>query len=208
MIAVQPGPRMLPSGRGRLTSAAMATIAITGSAGGIGRATRARLEAGRSPGDRRRRARRRGDRRPLDAEGRAAMVEAVTDGCDGVLDGLVAGAGVMDDALAIQVNYFGAVATLEGLRPALARGTDASADRDQLELDRPPHPVCPKASSTPASPATRRGHASSPRAATRRGTRGRSSRWRAGSAATRSPTTGSVRASASTRSPPASSTRP
>ena len=105
----------------------MATIAITGSAGGIGRATRARLEqhGHRVIGV---------DVRDAEviadlstAEGRAAMVEAVTTACDGVLDGLVAGAGVMDDALAIQVNYFGAVATLEGLRPALARGTDASA---------------------------------------------------------------------------------
>ena len=61
------------------------------------------------------------------SDGRAAMVDAVTEACGGVLDGLVAGAGVMDDALAIQVNYFGAVATLDGLRPALARGTDASA---------------------------------------------------------------------------------
>jgi hypothetical protein len=33
----------------------------------------------------------------------------------------------MDDRLAVPVNYFGAVATLEGLRPLLARGTDPSA---------------------------------------------------------------------------------
>jgi NAD(P)-dependent dehydrogenase (short-subunit alcohol dehydrogenase family) len=105
----------------------MATIAITGSAGGIGRATRARLERDghRVIGV---------DVRDAEviadlstSEGRAAMVDAVTEACGGVLDGLVAGAGVMDDALAIQVNYFGAVATLDGLRPALARGTDASA---------------------------------------------------------------------------------
>jgi NAD(P)-dependent dehydrogenase (short-subunit alcohol dehydrogenase family) len=105
----------------------MATIAITGSAGGIGRATRERLE--------------RDGHRVIgvdvrdseviadlsSAEGRATMVEAVTDAAGGVLDGVVAGAGVMDDALAIQVNYFGAVATLEGLRPLLARGTNPSA---------------------------------------------------------------------------------
>jgi NAD(P)-dependent dehydrogenase (short-subunit alcohol dehydrogenase family) len=105
----------------------MATIAITGSAGGIGRATRARLERDghRVIGV---------DVRDAEviadlstSEGRAAMVDAVTEACGGALDGLVAGAGVMDDALAIQVNYFGAVATLDGLRPALARGTNASA---------------------------------------------------------------------------------
>jgi NAD(P)-dependent dehydrogenase (short-subunit alcohol dehydrogenase family) len=105
----------------------MATIAITGAAGGIGRATRSRLE--------------RDGHRVIgvdvaDAEvvadlstptGRDAMVAAVADACGGALDGLVAGAGTMDDALAIPVNYFGAVATLEGLRPLLARGTEPSA---------------------------------------------------------------------------------
>jgi NAD(P)-dependent dehydrogenase (short-subunit alcohol dehydrogenase family) len=105
----------------------MATIAITGSAGGIGGATRERLERDghRIIGV---------DVRDAEviadlssAEGRAAMVEAVTDAAAGALDGLVAGAGVMDDALAIQVNYFGAVATLEGLRALLARGTNPSA---------------------------------------------------------------------------------
>ena len=113
----------------------MATIAITGAAGGIGRATRARLEADghRVIGV---------DVRDAEviadlstSEGRAAMVEAVTNSCDGVLDGLVAGAGVMDDAFAIQVNYFGAVATLEGLRPALAARHRCECHRDQLELD-------------------------------------------------------------------------
>ena len=107
----------------------MATIAITGSAGGIGAATRALLEAG-------------GHRvigvDVRDAEvvadlstvaGRAAMVAAVTDSCGGVLDGLVAGAGVMGGAgdLVVSINYFGAVATLDGLRPLLARGTNPSA---------------------------------------------------------------------------------
>jgi NAD(P)-dependent dehydrogenase (short-subunit alcohol dehydrogenase family) len=106
----------------------MATICITGSAGGIGAATRARLE---------------GDGHRVvgvdvrDAEviadlstpaGRAAMVDAVTSACGGVLDGLVAGAGIMGEgALVAAINFFGAVATLEGLRPLLERGTDASA---------------------------------------------------------------------------------
>ncbi len=106
----------------------MRTVCITGSASGIGAATRARLEhdGQRVIGV---------DLR--DAEviadlstpaGRDAMVAAVTDQCGGVLDGLVAAAGIMGDTpLVVAINYFGAVATLEGLRPLLARGTDASA---------------------------------------------------------------------------------
>jgi NAD(P)-dependent dehydrogenase (short-subunit alcohol dehydrogenase family) len=45
--------------------------------------------------------------------------------CDGRLDGVVAGAGIMGDdgPLIASVNYFGAVATLDGLRPLLAAGT-------------------------------------------------------------------------------------
>ena len=105
----------------------MATIAITGSAGGIGRATREHLEddGHRVIGV---------DVRDAEviadlstAGGRAAMIDDVTTAADGVLDGLVAGAGVMDDALAVQVNYFGAIASLDGLRPLLARGVNASA---------------------------------------------------------------------------------
>jgi NAD(P)-dependent dehydrogenase (short-subunit alcohol dehydrogenase family) len=104
------------------------TVCITGSAGGIGAATRARLEkeGARVVGV---------DVR--DAEvladlstpaGRDAMVAAVTELCDGVLDGLVAAAGIMgDQPLVVAINYFGAIATLDGLRPLLARGTDASA---------------------------------------------------------------------------------
>jgi len=60
--------------------------------------------------------------------GRDAMVAAVTELCGGVLDGLVAAAGIMgDQPLVVAINYFGAIASLEGLRPLLARGTDASA---------------------------------------------------------------------------------
>jgi NAD(P)-dependent dehydrogenase (short-subunit alcohol dehydrogenase family) len=105
----------------------MATIVITGAAGGIGRATCERLEKDgqRVVGV---------DLRDADVEadlstpaGRTAMVDGVTAACDGTLDGVVAGAGVMDDALAIPVNFFGAVATLTGLRPLLARSDNASA---------------------------------------------------------------------------------
>jgi NAD(P)-dependent dehydrogenase (short-subunit alcohol dehydrogenase family) len=107
----------------------MTTIAITGSAGGIGGATRTRLEAGGA--------------RVIgvdvrDAEviadlgtsaGRAAMVEGVTAACEGALDGVVAAAGVTHDdgRLVTAINYFGAVATLQGLRPLLAGRPGASA---------------------------------------------------------------------------------
>jgi NAD(P)-dependent dehydrogenase (short-subunit alcohol dehydrogenase family) len=107
----------------------MGTICITGSASGIGAATKARLEA-------------RGHRvigvdlRNADVEadlstdeGRAVAVAGVLDRCDGVLDGLVPGAGLSDPhpaPLTAAVNYFGAIATVEGLHPALARGTSAA----------------------------------------------------------------------------------
>jgi NAD(P)-dependent dehydrogenase (short-subunit alcohol dehydrogenase family) len=105
------------------------TIAITGSAGGIGSATRARLEAGgaRVVGVDVRDAEVIADlSRP---EGRAAMVEGVTAACDGALDGLIAAAGITGDdgRLVTAINYFGAVATLEGLRPVLAGRPGAAA---------------------------------------------------------------------------------
>lgn len=109
----------------------MRTIAITGSAGGMGVATRALLES-------------QGHRvigvDIRDAEviadlstsaGRDEMVSAVTTASGGVLDGLVAAAGIAsnggNEELVISINYFGAVATLVGLRPLLASGTDPSA---------------------------------------------------------------------------------
>lgn len=107
----------------------MGTIAVTGSAGGIGGATRARLEAdghrviGVDVGD-----------ADVVADlstpaGRAAMVDGVAAACGGALDGVVAGAGIRSDdgPATVAVNYFGAVATLDGLRPLLARGVGASA---------------------------------------------------------------------------------
>ena len=109
----------------------MGTIAITGSASGIGKATRERLE-------------REGhtvigvDLRDAEViadlttpDGRAAMVDGVTRASGGVLDGLLAGAGVSGRThpgeRVIRLNYFGAMATLAGLRPLLAKGTNASA---------------------------------------------------------------------------------
>lgn len=107
----------------------MATIAITGAAGGIGRATRTRLEADghRVVGI---------DIANTDivadlstAGGRRAMARDVDLACDGVLDGLVAAAGIQGDdgPATVSINYFGAVATLESLRPLLERGTDPAA---------------------------------------------------------------------------------
>ncbi len=108
----------------------METAAVTGSASGIGAAVRARLEKDgfRVIGV---------DLR--DAEvladlstpaGRASAVEGVVAGCDGVLDRLVTCAGLgsnSDPEGVTSVNYFGNVELLDGLRPALERGSHAAA---------------------------------------------------------------------------------
>jgi NAD(P)-dependent dehydrogenase (short-subunit alcohol dehydrogenase family) len=107
----------------------MGTIVITGSAGGIGRATRAVLaaEGHEVIGV---------DVRDAEVEadlstsgGRRAMVREVEDACGGALDGLVVAAGIQGDdgPAVVSVNYFGAIATLEGLRPYLERGENPSA---------------------------------------------------------------------------------
>jgi NAD(P)-dependent dehydrogenase (short-subunit alcohol dehydrogenase family) len=105
------------------------TIVVTGSAGGIGRATRTRLEAD-------------GHRvigvDVRDAEviadlatvsGRAAMIADVAGATGGTIDGLVAAAGIgsVPGEVIVSINYFGAIATLDGLRPMLARGDSAAA---------------------------------------------------------------------------------
>jgi NAD(P)-dependent dehydrogenase (short-subunit alcohol dehydrogenase family) len=107
----------------------MSVVAMTGSAGGMGQAIRHRLESA--------------GRRVIgidqrDAEvvvdlssgpGREAMVAEVTRQCDGVLDGLVVAAGIQsgEASTIVSVNYFGAIATLTGLRPCLANGSEPSA---------------------------------------------------------------------------------
>jgi len=106
----------------------MRTVCITGSAGGIGAATRTRLEkeGARVIGVDVRDAEVIADLSTPD--GRAAMVGGVTEACGGKLDGLVAAAGIMGQVpVVVAVNYFGAIATLEGLRPLLAQGTEPSA---------------------------------------------------------------------------------
>jgi NAD(P)-dependent dehydrogenase (short-subunit alcohol dehydrogenase family) len=106
----------------------MGVVAVTGSAGGIGHATRARLEEDghRVIGVDVRDAEVIADL--SNAAGRAAMVTAVTEQSGGALDGVIAGAGIMGDdgPFIVSVNYFGAVATLEGLRPLLAGGTGSA----------------------------------------------------------------------------------
>lgn len=112
----------------------MGTIAITGSAGGIMSALRTLLEKDghRVIGI---------DIHEADVvvdlsvpASRQAMVDEVTALSGGSLDGVVAGAGITrarpdapgSEGDVVAINYFGAVATLEGLRPLLA---DSSAAR-------------------------------------------------------------------------------
>jgi NAD(P)-dependent dehydrogenase (short-subunit alcohol dehydrogenase family) len=105
------------------------TVALTGSASGIGAATRERLVR---------------DGHAVigvdlhDADvvadlateaGRAAMIAEVDRLSGGVLDGVVACAGVFDatEDRIVATNFFGATATLDGLRPMLERGERPSA---------------------------------------------------------------------------------
>lgn len=108
------------------------TVVVTGSASGMGAATRARLEADdqRVIGV---------DLRDADViadlgslEGRQAAIDAVAAQCGGTLDGLVTWAGVaglthLPGSLLVSVNYFGTVAMHEGLRDLLARGDRPAA---------------------------------------------------------------------------------
>jgi len=95
------------------------TYVITGSASGIGAATTSYL-------------RERGDRviacdlHDADviadlttSEGRAALIDGVTRQSGGKIDGMVANAGGGRPETMLSLNFFGAVATLEGLRPLL-----------------------------------------------------------------------------------------
>ena len=96
------------------------TYAVTGAASGIGAAIAARLREdgarviacdlaeGDVAAD------------LATAEGRAALVEGVTRLAEGRLDGVVANAGGGPAETMVALNFFGAVATLEGLRPLLA----------------------------------------------------------------------------------------
>ncbi|MDD3799104.1 MAG: SDR family oxidoreductase [Novosphingobium sp.] len=100
------------------------TILITGAASGIGRATAALCEAA---GDRVIGADIRDAEIEADlgtAEGRAKLVAEAERLAPGGLDAVLAGAGISKGDMpreTIAINYFGAVATLEGLRPLLAK---------------------------------------------------------------------------------------
>jgi NAD(P)-dependent dehydrogenase (short-subunit alcohol dehydrogenase family) len=96
------------------------TYVVTGSASGIGRACRDAITAAghRVIGV---------DQRGADVladlatpAGREQMVADVTRLTEGRVDAVLSCAGLPRHPLAIPVNYFGAVATLEGLRPLLA----------------------------------------------------------------------------------------
>lgn len=110
----------------------MGTIAVTGAGSGIGAATAARLRADGHEvlGVDLRNAEIEADLST--AVGRDHAVAAVTERCGGVLSGLVTCAGVagMPDrpaSLLVSVNYFGTVALLEGLRPALEAAGESAA---------------------------------------------------------------------------------
>jgi NAD(P)-dependent dehydrogenase (short-subunit alcohol dehydrogenase family) len=108
----------------------MATIAITGAASGIGAATAKLLEdEGHSVIG--------VDQRDAEVQcdlatvaGRTTAVQQVTQLCNGSLDGLVTSAGIggsttAQGGLLVSINYFGTVALLEGLRPALTAAGDS-----------------------------------------------------------------------------------
>lgn len=106
----------------------MRTYVVTGSASGVGAAVAAQVVA-------------QGDRvigvdlRDADvladlstAEGRAHMVAQVLELSGGVVDVVVANAGLSNNSsTTMAVNYYGAIATLEGLRPALAKSSSPRA---------------------------------------------------------------------------------
>ncbi len=109
----------------------MSTTLITGSASGIGAATRdALLAAGHSViGVDLRNADILGDLST--AAGRLAVIAQALARCGGQLDGLVLCAGlgpqVQPASLVTSVNYFGAVELLDGLLPALRNGQNPAA---------------------------------------------------------------------------------
>jgi NAD(P)-dependent dehydrogenase (short-subunit alcohol dehydrogenase family) len=104
------------------------TYVITGSASGIGAATAKRLadKGHRVIGV---------DLHDADVTadlatnaGRVALVEGVRTATGGRLDAIIAGAGISSgDPVTVSINFFGAVATLEGLRPFLTQSAHPRA---------------------------------------------------------------------------------
>lgn len=111
----------------------MGTIAISGSASGIGAATASRL---RAAGHRVIGIDRPGTAVDVEAdlgtaEGRARAIDATVAACGGHLDAAVLAAGLGSRRATpdiVRVNYFGAVALAEGLRPCLTAAGDATGD--------------------------------------------------------------------------------
>ena len=101
------------------------TVVVTGAASGIGKATAELLQ---SRGDTVIGVDLKGSDINVDlttADGRTALVQQVRERSGGTIDGILAIAGLAHPIPAtVAVNFFGMVATLEGLRPLLA-GSDA-----------------------------------------------------------------------------------
>lgn len=101
------------------------TIVVTGAGSGIGKATAQRL---RDKGDQIIGIDLQGSDIDADLstpEGVAAMSDAVREHSAGHIDGIIANAGsAAQEAWIVRINYFGAVRTIEALRPLLA-GSDA-----------------------------------------------------------------------------------
>ena len=107
----------------------MGTICVTGTASGIGAATKVKLESQghRVIGVDLRDADVCGDlSKPAD---RQRIVDEVTVLCGGVLDGLVPCAGVSTPApneVVVRVNYYGTLAVVSGLRASLEKGRNSA----------------------------------------------------------------------------------
>ena len=108
----------------------MRNIVVTGSASGLGAAIARRLE---KDGQRVIGVDRRDALVVVDLGTPAGRQQAIDDAlaaCDGQVDGVVscAGLGPYDEPVPVtRVNYFGAMAILDGLRDALSRGDQPSA---------------------------------------------------------------------------------
>ena len=106
----------------------MRTCVVTGAASGIGAATAALLERNghRVIGVDLRDATVIADL--ATAEGRAGMVQDVSELAGGVVDVVVANAGTIGQgATDLRLNFYGTIATLDGLRPLLARSASPRA---------------------------------------------------------------------------------